>query len=59
MKDGNTFAWVANVGFGIGIAGLAVGAILFFVGKPQVQTSQKASIVPVIGPDGASLVGTF
>ncbi len=56
-EDAKTFAWVANIGFGVGIVGLTVGTILFFMGKPQPQ--QRAWIAPVIGPDGASLVGRF
>ena len=56
-EDAKSMAWVANIGFGVGIVGLTVGAILFFVGKPQ--QPQRAAIVPVIGPDQLGLAGTF
>lgn len=55
-EQAKTWAWVSNIGFGVGVAALAVGTIFFIVGKPQ---PTKAALLPVIGPNGAGVTGTF
>jgi hypothetical protein len=50
-----TWAWVSNIGFGVGIAGIAVGTIFYILGKPA--PAQKTGLY--IGPDGAGYSGTF
>jgi hypothetical protein len=53
-KDANaakTKAWVSNVGIGLGVAGVATGAILFALGVPKVAQTVKASA----GPEGITL----
>lgn len=54
-EQAKTWSWVSNIGIGVGIAGLAVGTILFIVGKPP--AAQKTGFF--IGPDGAGYSGTF
>jgi len=57
--DAKAFAWVANIGFGVGIAGLAVGTLLFIMGKPTQQ--RAAMIVPSLSDrtGGAAFTTTF
>ena len=53
-------AILADVGFGVGIAAVAVGGYLFFTGgKPKESTATRLS--PAAGPHGGgmSLIGTF
>jgi tetratricopeptide (TPR) repeat protein len=54
-----TLAWV---GYGVGTACLATGAILYGVGlSARSKSSDKVALVPTLGPGqaGASLVGAF
>lgn len=59
-EDAKSFAWVANVGVGLGVLALGAATVMWFVGKPEAQTS-AARIVPSVGPNGGSLaiVGAF
>jgi hypothetical protein len=55
-----TWATVSTVGFVVGGAGLATGAVLFLLGRPRSPaTSAGPSIMPVIGATGLGLDGRF
>lgn len=60
-----TLAWVSNVGFGVGVVGLALGTYALVSGpsKPSASASARASIAPVAAasPSGLSLgaAGSF
>ncbi|HEX8795995.1 MAG TPA: hypothetical protein VF765_33830 [Polyangiaceae bacterium] len=49
-----TQAWIADVGIGIGVAAVAVGAYLVFV-RPHGASPATATITPIVGPDVGGL----
>lgn len=56
----STDAWVSNVGFGVGIVGLAVGAILLATHHSETASaSTKPHVTPWIGLGTAGVGGTF
>jgi hypothetical protein len=56
----NTNSWVSNVGFGVGVVGLAVAGVLFATHHGQEQaTSGSPWISPVVGLGTAGVEGTF
>jgi hypothetical protein len=60
--QGKTYTVVADVTLGVGVAGVATGAALFFVyrKKAPAPASATAQIVPLWGTGpGAAVVGTF
>jgi hypothetical protein len=59
-EDAKTFAWVANIGVGVGVVALGAATIMWFVGKPQ-SSPTAARLVPTVGPSGGglSLSGQF
>lgn len=57
MNDAKSIAWVSNIGFGIGLAGIATGVVLYFTAKPRAST--RATITPAIGPGFVGAQGTF
>jgi hypothetical protein len=59
---GKTYTVVADVTLGIGIAGVATGATLFFLNKkkPAPPAAGSIQIVPTWGSGaGAEMIGTF
>jgi hypothetical protein len=58
-----SFALGANIGYGVALAAVAAGAVLWFTGKPQAATPQTASeiaIVPQVGEtNGLAVMGRF
>ncbi|MEC7525640.1 MAG: hypothetical protein VYE22_37505 [Myxococcota bacterium] len=61
VSDLQTFALLTDIGFGVALAGAAVGALLLLVGGDDGAESQSASLQPWVGRDsgGAVLRGTF
>jgi hypothetical protein len=56
----NTNAWVSNIGFGVGIVGLAVGGILLATNHPSQKTgSSHPEVHPLIGIGTAGVGGSF
>lgn len=59
-KDSRTYAWI---GYGVGAACLAAGAVLIAVGavRSNPGSSREFAFVPAVGPDqvGAMLTGVF
>jgi hypothetical protein len=56
----NTNSWVSNVGFGVGVIGLAVGGVLLATHHgPEKAASTSPWIAPVIGLGTAGVEGTF
>jgi hypothetical protein len=49
-----TYAWVSDFGVGLGLAGVAVGAILMFWPDAP-ATSTAVRVVPAVGPSTASM----
>ncbi len=58
MNQAQSVAWVSDIAFGVGIAGIAVSAILFVTAKPSPST-QSARVTPLLGPGFAGLTGRF
>ena len=53
-----TLAQVATVGLGVGVAGLATGVVLYFVGAPKTKRETARTWEPVVAADGhATSVG--
>lgn len=65
LNSAKTLATVSNIGFGIGIAGAAVGVIALLTAKPATSEKPPASasltvrVEPVAWPGGLGLVGRF
>jgi hypothetical protein len=58
----NTNSWVANIGFGVGVIGLAVAGVLFAThhgSESAASGSTSPWIVPVVGLGTAGVEGTF
>ncbi|MGH7436804.1 MAG: hypothetical protein ACRENE_14110, partial [Polyangiaceae bacterium] len=55
----NTDAVVSDVGFGIGVAGLAIGTVLLVTHKGSETASARPGVVPWVGLGSAGLRGTF
>lgn len=51
----HTSAIVSDVGFAVGIVGVAAAAVLYFA-RPKAVTAPKVGIAPMIGPTGGGLV---
>lgn len=51
-EDAKGFAWVANVGIGVGIAFLGAATVLWFVGRPE---SRSPRLVPSVGSSGGGV----
>ena len=62
-NSGKTLATISDIGFGVGIAGLAVGAILWLTGDPDTAAAERArstSWQPVLtGSNGVVATGLF
>jgi hypothetical protein len=58
-----TYATIANIAFGVGIAGVAVGVVGLFASKPGGDASARAQarsrLIPQIGLGSVGLRGTF
>ncbi len=57
-SSGKTLATISDLGFGVGIAGLAVGAILWFTGNGESSPSERAQSShwqPVLTSNGGGL----
>lgn len=52
-EDAKGFAWVANVGIGVGIVALGAATVLWFVGKPG---SRSPRLAPAVGSSGGGAV---
>jgi hypothetical protein len=52
-RTGSTLTTVSTVGFGVGIAGVAVGSYLLFVRRDRAH--QQTSVVPLVGPQGGGV----
>jgi hypothetical protein len=56
----NTNAWVSNIGFGVGIVGLAVGGVLLATSHgPEKTASSRPEVHPWIGIGSAGVGGSF
>lgn len=55
MSDARTSATVSNIAFGVGIASLATGLVLYFVGSDDSQEAAEAGLVPLAVDRGAGL----
>jgi hypothetical protein len=59
-NDAKTAAWVADVGIGVGLAAVAVAAVLVVRGSPARKGTARVSVAPLAGTGaGLSLGGTF
>jgi serine/threonine-protein kinase len=60
-KDAESSATLANVAFGVGVAAVAAGAVLWFLNPPANGEAEQARIEPVLGPQalGAQLTLRF
>lgn len=58
-NSANSDATLAWVSYGIGAAGLATGAVLWWLSGSRSAASQTARVSPWIGPRAAGVVGTF
>jgi hypothetical protein len=56
-KNAYTYATVSDIGFGVGIAALAAGAILLFTSRstPSTPSSAAVSVTPAVGSTGGGL----
>jgi len=57
FDKGKTYNTLTNVTLGLGVVGVAAGAVLYFTGKPKSSTSTSVGIAPA--PMGATVVGRF
>jgi|SRR5580692_5298148 hypothetical protein len=56
----DTNSWVANIGFGVGVVGLAIAGVLFATHHgPEQAASTSLWIAPVVGLGTAGIEGTF
>jgi hypothetical protein len=56
----STDAWVSNIGFGVGVVGLAVGVILLATHHGPEKTATSAPhVTPWVGLGSAGVGGTF
>jgi hypothetical protein len=55
----STQATISNVGFGVGIAGLVVGGVLYWLSRGSDETKAASGMHPWLGPGSAGLVGTL
>lgn len=58
-EDANSAATGANIAFGLGLAALAGGAVLYFTAPSSNQASQGSTLHARIGPNSIVLGGTF
>jgi hypothetical protein len=65
IDSSKTMGTISTIGFGVGIVGAAVGVAGLFLSKsvPQSSTAKieppPRRLVPLLGPTGAGLMGTF
>jgi hypothetical protein len=59
-EHAKTFAWLANVGIGVGVLGIGAGVVLLVM-APKRAAQSALQVVPLLGPNGGGLgaVGTF
>ncbi|HEX7604408.1 MAG TPA: hypothetical protein VF316_22470 [Polyangiaceae bacterium] len=59
-EQAKTFAWLADVGIGIGIAGVGAGIVLLLT-APKKPAQSAVQVIPMLGPNGGGLgaIGTF
>ena len=55
----NTDALVSDVGFGVGVVGLAIGTVMLVTHKGSETASTRPGVVPWVGLGSAGLRGTF
>jgi hypothetical protein len=58
----STHAWVANVGLGVGLVGVAAGAYLIVLAPPKPSkptSSARGDVVLVPGPGWVAVAGRF
>ncbi|HEY6728179.1 MAG TPA: hypothetical protein VI197_29420 [Polyangiaceae bacterium] len=55
MSDARTSATVSNIAFGVGIASLATGLVLYFVGPDDTPEAADSGLVPLAVDRGAGL----
>lgn len=59
-SDANTSAIIAWIGYGVGAAGVVMGAVMLGLSRGHSEPSpQKASVMPWVGPGSAGLSGSF
>jgi hypothetical protein len=58
---GRTFSVVSPVGFGVGLAGLGLGAYLLLTGKSSTSSERGVAVIPSLAPGEGTLIarGTF
>ena len=49
ISQGHSRATLANVSFGLGVAALASGAVLWFLGAPE-KPEGRVTVIPRVGP---------
>lgn len=60
LDSANTFATISNIGFGVALAGAAVGLVGLFVLRPaELSPPAAARVTPYIGAGRAGIVGQF
>ncbi|MCC6559034.1 MAG: tetratricopeptide repeat protein [Polyangiaceae bacterium] len=61
VARGETYAWVSNIGFGVGALGLVVGGVLLLTGSsgpeppPAAAAAGRFSVAPALGPEGGGV----
>jgi hypothetical protein len=66
ISDGTTYAWVSNIGFGVGAAGVILGTYLIITGgadpdpdAPAAEAAGSWTILPSFGPQGGEVRARF
>ena len=52
-----TLGTISGVAFGVGVAGVATGVVLWFMGKPE--TTATGTVRPLVGLGTVGIEGTF
>jgi hypothetical protein len=58
MNEAKTAAWVSDIAFGVGLAGIGTSIVLFVLAKPA-PARTHVTLIPAIGPTFLGAQGTF
>jgi hypothetical protein len=56
MSQAKTAAWISNVGIGLGVVGIGVGAYLLFKPEHSDERSGSTQVVPLVGSSGGGVL---
>lgn len=59
IDEGRAFTTVANVGLGVGIAGVAAGALFLILSRPSAEPPRSEGLRVSVGPSSVTVGGSF